>query len=811
MMKRVLILALIASLVFPSALEVQAAGPKAPPEFDITSFDATPNDDTDDTAKIQDCIDAAEAQAPAIIHIPRGVYTISSPLSITADGITLRGEGTIQTNDGNTTMTSMIDVTGDDFTCELIKIDGNNAGAGDAAHCLRVAGRNNRIRGVECYNPLDTCFQVHTGSHKTTIEDCKAIGGLLSVRVNGDRCYVNRVLCKDFTGEKAIIVDPQIADAQFCSITSCTFETESDNWECAVLFDTADGGLVNNSGGTQIIECGVATSVNGKAHYTIAAGHGYKEGDMFRIGDSTISKWDRQHKILHATGDLFARRLSATTFALYTTAAYARNTDSTTGRVNLVDNGTQAVDFYCTTPIAGLMTIDEEAIDYTNDILTTTETDPGVQTGEPVRVTPHSRLHVLPGGIQDGGGVLLNSDYVSAGSADTGYFRPKRLVTAICTGHNLSLPNVMKNDANAFKFNNVNNVLLAGNLDTKPLTTTVEDPNGAGTSDDEYYEFQSVRFGANVREATILNCTLSGGIIVNALSGVGDLIVENVTLGDGYALQAYGIKSFYALRSKFRNVKFHATSAAIEYAMPDSDLESMEFDACRLIADNSTDAVQWLAPQTNVNDTFNGQQLYEAGKIFFRKNNRATNWNWGGTTVTFANAGDEDAITFRLSDGVTATNHCLTSGDLIWFEGNDLPSNLVEGTLYGFRSTGNNTGKLYTTSQAAASTALDNEIDIGDDGSGTILAFSPVAKLGINPTGAGTSNLLMRCVGSPWELEDVVSTNASSSSLQLRQGMRIWNTNVHSGSTLRPGWTVTAEGLRGSTGATVANMPAVTP
>jgi hypothetical protein len=819
----------LAAVVFPAlfgwaTLGFAYAGPNAPPEFDITSFEATPDDDTDDTAAIQACITAAEAETPAIIHVPRGVYTIDAPLLITADEITLRGEGTIQTKAGNTTMTSMIDVSGDDFACELLTIDaaGRGVAAGLGGHCLRVQGHSNRIRAVHCKDPTDTCFQVHEGSYATVVEDCKAEGGLLSARVAGDRCTINRMYCKDFTGEKAITVDPQIGDAQYCAVTYCTFETDQAGWECAVLFDTADGGMVNNPNNTQIIECGTASNVNGFAQYTIQAGHGFKPGDVFRIGDSTISKWDRQHKIIKATGDLYARRLSATTFALYGTAAQARNTDSTSGRIDLVDDGTQSIDFYCSTPRAGRMTIDEEAIDYTNDILTTTESAPGMETCEPVRVTPHNRTHILPGGIQEGGTVLLNSAYVSAGSADTGYFRPKRLMQAICVGNQLAMPNVMKNDANAFKFNNVGNVLLVGNFDSKPLNTTVETANGAGTADDEYYEYQSVRFGANVRSATVQNCQLSGGIIINTLSSVGDLLVENCDIGDGYALQPYGVVHFYAIRSKFKNCRFRCTTSAIEYEMPDDDLESLEFDACTLEGFHATTPVQWLQSQTNGAATFNGLQLFEAGKIFFRKNNKATNWDWGGTRVTFVNTtGDaatvNDTATFRvMDDPTTAMNHGLTTGDAVYLTGGTLPAGLAAATMPVYvRVTGNNTVYFYTTKEAACSSSMTNEIDFQDDGSGTIIATSPIGKMGINPTGSGVSNLLMRCGASPFDLEDVSSANAVSSGLQMKLGMRIWNTNGNVGgtttSTLTPGWVVTAQGLRGSTGSTVGAMGTLTP
>jgi hypothetical protein len=806
----------LAAVVFPAlfgwaTLGFAYAGPKAPPEFDITSFDATPDDDTDDTAAIQACITAAEAETPAVIYVPRGVYTINSEILIEADGITLRGDGTIQTKAGNTTMTSMIDVSGDDFACEDITIDANGLGVGDGGHCLRVSGRNNRIRAVKCYDPTDTCFQVHTGSNGTTLEDCYARGGLQAARVAGDRCYINRLRAVGWTGPKAVLVDPQIADAQFFSLTNSEFTSEGDGWEIMLLVDCGDGGIGNNPGGTQIIECGAATNFHGRAKYTIAAGHGFKYGDRFKVGDSTISNWDRPHKILETTGDVYARPLTANTFALYTSPEAARNTSSTTGRVNLIDDGTQDVNIYFTTPRAGIRTVLETNIDYTNDVLTTTETTSDFDMAEPVRISPHSRLHVLPGGIQDGGSVLLNTAYVSAGSADTGYFRPKRFETVVCSGNQFNGNSATLNDALTCKFHNVNNLLLTGTMDSKPLNSTVLSDGGtpSDTTDDTYYDFQSIGIGANVRKATMTNMRCSHGLVCIATSCIGELYVENCIFGSPDSLDEYAVENFHCSTAVFRNVRFACNRAAIEYNTTDQDVDYIELDGCFLDARNATSEVNWIEPDGTEPYTTLGQ-LVTGGKIFFRKNNVGRNPIWAGTNVTFANAGDNDEVTFRTSIG-GLNNHCLATGDPVWFEGSDLPAGLTANTTYYVRSTGNNTLMLYTTRARAASTDLTLEIDIVDDGSGSMLAFSPTGKLGINPTGSGVGNLLLRCLGSAWELEDVVSTNASSASLQLWQGMKIWNSNCHSESTLRPGWIVTGEGERGSTGATLGNMPAVTP
>lgn len=111
---------------------------------------------------------------------------------------------------------------------------------------------------------------------------------------------------------------------------------------------------------------------------------------------------------------------------------------------------------------------------------------------------------------------------------------------------------------------------------------------------------------------------------------------------------------------------------------------------------------------------------------------------------------------------------------------------------------------------ATVQQAYNNDTPIEPTGgSGTLYMHSPSKKtLGTRFIATGPQTLLARCVGSPTELEDAVSTNASSSNIELPSGTRVWNVPVVASAT--PGWIVTQMGTKGSVGTVKAltNLPA---
>ncbi|PSC74526.1 band 7 [Micractinium conductrix] len=65
----------------------------APPEYNVvTTFGARGDGESDDTAALQDAVEAANA-SPGTIFLPAGTYVLSAPLVITGTNVTLRGEG----------------------------------------------------------------------------------------------------------------------------------------------------------------------------------------------------------------------------------------------------------------------------------------------------------------------------------------------------------------------------------------------------------------------------------------------------------------------------------------------------------------------------------------------------------------------------------------------------------------------------------------------------------------------------------------------------------------------------------------------
>jgi hypothetical protein len=800
-------LSVILVLLFALKLCAQNTGVQ---QFNVRTYGAKGDGTTDDDVAIQKAVTAAAAFTAATpgsiaeVLVPRGVYIIDVPITITGDRIKLKGDGVIKTESGTITMQSMIDVTGDDFTCEGITIDANDSGPldNDGNHCLRVAGTNNLIRGVTVKNALDTGFQVHEGSLRTTIRDCISDSCAMGLRVAGDYCSVDRLFVYDFSAEKGATIDPKIGDAQFFSMTNSYFHTLQDTWECFVLVDTGDGGMEVNLTTSEIV-CGTATSVGGYATYTIAAGHGYQPGDAFwvissGIGVVSADDWDRAHKISKVTGNKVIRVLSSTTFALYDTAENARNTDSTTGRLDIVDDSsnTESVNFYVTTPMGGRRTIAVTGgLDYTNDVFTTSDAH-NFQTGEPARITPHNRLHILPTGIAGGGTVTLKTPYSAAGSASTAYFRPKRIEQVVISNVVCMAPNESLNDGNLIKVHNCNNLLVEGTKLQNPLNKSISDANDAGTADDEYYNIQALRLGGNVRQATVQNTTLGNGLISNIAANVTSFLAENVTFGDGANRNAYCLEQFQMQNAVFRNCIFRPRLSVIDYEMRDWELEWLEFDNCRLEAENATNSVAWLDATSNIAIV---PKLRMGGKIFMRPNCTRVNSAWPGSSVsTFTDS--TDVVTM-------STAHTLEMGDTVYFTTTgSLPANVVANTLYYFRPTSNTAGTLHT-SREACSDAAATPFNLGSGSGSSCLMHTPSGKLGTSLTDSSVTDLIARCLGSPLDLYDITTGNATSGSfvLALKSGTRIWNPNA--GRNSSPGWIVTKEGTIGSTANVLQAMP----
>ena len=66
--------------------------PSPPVLYDVRRFGARGDDEADDTAALQFAVAAANAK-PGVVFLPAGTYRLSLPLTVTAPGVVIRGEG----------------------------------------------------------------------------------------------------------------------------------------------------------------------------------------------------------------------------------------------------------------------------------------------------------------------------------------------------------------------------------------------------------------------------------------------------------------------------------------------------------------------------------------------------------------------------------------------------------------------------------------------------------------------------------------------------------------------------------------------
>lgn len=73
-------------------VEGDADPPLAPAKYDVRRFGAKGDGAADDTAALEFALAAANA-VPGVVYLPAGSYRVSRPLTITAGGVVLRGDG----------------------------------------------------------------------------------------------------------------------------------------------------------------------------------------------------------------------------------------------------------------------------------------------------------------------------------------------------------------------------------------------------------------------------------------------------------------------------------------------------------------------------------------------------------------------------------------------------------------------------------------------------------------------------------------------------------------------------------------------
>jgi len=442
--------------------------------------------------------------------------------------------------------------------------------------------------------------------------------------------------------------------------------------------------------------------------------------------------------------------------------------------------------FHISTPRGGRHTValTSAGVSTTTERITTA-TAHGAQTGEPVRVIRHNDADTLPAPLQAGGTVRVNEAYTlatgaSATSSSTTCFYSKRLETCIFENITMDSPNASLNAGSLIKVNNVRNFTMRGSrLDN---------------SRDLESQIAGIRFGATVRNILLQDSVFGGGIFFVTASIADRIHAENCVIGDPYHAPVYAIENYAASKGLFKQCEINCGSSCLEYDFRDDDLESLEFDDCKLIGHSTirTSVVRQGGTFTTAH-----KQLQTGGKILIRPNCRRMSNRYAGTSTPVNTS----------TDVVTAVGHCLRNGDQVYFTFGSAPGGLTANTAYFVRVIDEDSLTLHTT-QAAATLAGATPVDITSSGS-TRTMFSPDGKLGMQLNGTSrVYNVILRTRDSAFDLESVTTEYAVDAAVFLPVGVRIWNPNA--GSFTSPGWTVTEASTPTTTIATLTPMPQLT-
>lgn len=177
--------------------------------FDVTEYGALGNGATDDTAAIQDAIDAATEGG--VVYLPpstAGYLLDSSALTITTAGVTLRGAGGSASKlvlGANFTGATMVNITAADCAVIDLRFEGDSATttSNPAADAIRVVGvRRPRINRCSFFNVNGWAAQFQsTSASATSNPDGGTIGQVYlsecagGVRFFGDAAQSSRMNC----------------------------------------------------------------------------------------------------------------------------------------------------------------------------------------------------------------------------------------------------------------------------------------------------------------------------------------------------------------------------------------------------------------------------------------------------------------------------------------------------------------------------------------------------------------------------------------------------------------------------------------
>ena len=778
--------------------------------FDVRKYGAKGDGVTNDTTDVQEAIDAAEAFTAANptlrarLYFPRGSYLVTT---LTIDGARIDVDGyeaRLEQAASASAFNQLVYIKGEvdsggaeDITIRGLTIDGNypsvnNSGSGIG---FNIRANDVTLIDVVAQSTEDATF-IASYCMRTKFFRCKSYdAGRSAFRCRGDDqeihdCEAYNWNCvNDNNGNRAILFDSQQIDAENFIVDGFYAEAITQHVGMEVfLVDCGDGG-VSTTNAAPTRNSGNASSSagsNGKAQWTIDAGHGFFPGDGFKTESTGVTDYDgtagdgKVHKIIGVTGNTYIRKVDDDRFQLYKSSAdaIADGEDGLGGSTNRWDvSSSGSGTFYVKS--AGALSKTFVVASTTDDTFTCV--GHGFTTGMLARLTlADPDTQTFPTGLNGAAVITTNTDYNGTGTTCE-YWRPKRLKNLVWKNVRALVIAPDGEDGAVFKTNNVCNVLI------ERMSINCAQNYGVNA-------FSTYRIGPGCRKVTVRDSRIPNGIDNNTNGWCAEALIENNEIGDGGAYPSTAIDALQIARLTIRNNKLRFTTYGL--ATPplglSSDLKQSDIEYWDIhnndFEGHSTSRTTCL----RIYDAAN--QLNSTGLVRWFGNTRHNDL-YSGLTVTTAS-----------SDTCTATNHTLETGDVVYFtnSGGALDGAITANQRYYIRRTGDNTFTIH--SSLAGASDNTSRIDIGGAGTGTHTLHDYSGKLGCN---LANSNPLDRMF---YQKDDsgrnfwgVVAP--SSTSVPFTAGDMIWQRNPILGDSL--GWVCTTSGVVGVSAGTFAEMPSL--
>lgn len=843
--------------------------------YNVATYGAKP-DGSDATAALQQAFDAAAAYTLtdpnnwANILIPPGIYSFTT-LTIENIRCNVVAWGAVLKQRSGTGYNQAIWVKGDtdgggaDFInwyglildCNYPTATNSGSGIG-----FNIRANHQHFQAVECRNTEDATF-VAAGLFIEFNGCISRNAGRSAYRLRGDfhrviDCEAYDWNTNNVLGNRAILCDSQEMDVEeifiqnfYGHISQPRYVTDS------ILIDCGDGHL----DGTNTVQCGVATQVDGKAAWTIQAGHGFAPGDGFRVQDSDVAQYDGYLN----TGT--AQSGGSTTIQLATGASSSNNayngyrisivSGTGAGQVRTISAYTGSTRT-ATVSSAWGTNPDATSVYYVHNtgkdhkiINVTGEVFIYVVDADTIRLYKNANDAVQQSGGSTGRYVLSSN---GSGTMYIKSFGAKRKAFTVasqangeitCTAHGFttgraarlsvavaatdSLPggltalittNTPYVSAGVSTMNywrrkrikecTLRNVRIHKNHPTTEDSACVKVNNTHNLLIDRLQSGQCpedgtnsdlcLRIGAGNRKVTILNCTLPNGFVNNVTSMIPDLEIAHceIELQELYPVDA--IVELQACKFHLHDNTIRFSHAAINLPSVVSNLEDNNIDGWD-IHDNIFEGKN-ATSATRVFDISFSEHLRRTRLVRFYNNTRR---NAGSGEAKYVGS----SFTAATNDTITSTAHCLATGDEVFVSSEGtLPAGLFANTPYYVRRTGDDTFTLHTNKPGADDNT--NRVDITDTGSlvgGQLHRLYGTKKVGCtltfsNPRDRG----FMQRGNSGREFEGIAAP--TNSSFEFTAGDVVWNMNP--GVTpFTMGWICTKTGVGGTTAATFLAMPAL--